>query len=81
LPQFQSFFDQAIKSEGIYMAYFSLAETALMVGLSADTIRRRCRSGKIKHVRQMPYAKILIPQKELEQLQEKMATNKEMFKC
>ena len=50
------------------MSYYTIPETALMVGLCQDTIRKKVRLGEIEHFREAPLDKILIPQNAVEKL-------------
>jgi excisionase family DNA binding protein len=57
-----------IEQKGAKLAYLTINETALMLGIHPLTVRRWVRKGKIRHKREELYAKVLIPQCEVEQI-------------
>jgi excisionase family DNA binding protein len=50
------------------LAYLTINETALMLGCHPHTVRRWVGKGKIQHKREELYAKVLIPQCEVERI-------------
>ena len=50
------------------MSYYTIPETALIVGLCQDTVRKKVRLKEIEHFRESPLNKILIPQNSVEEL-------------